>query len=184
MCIKLNAIFMSSFSMFTNFIFSIALHDLLVARHDYLADGLEANLSTLTTNCYSRFLITEETYKKTMQLNATDREKVKMVLLDVQQKVKQDERKFYEFVAVLRELSCCEHLVASLQVYTDTSLEQIAVPIVLIIYVVFAEGFWGAGFSPQNILISTLNYRSPNFTVNSAPSLLGDLIWSREGRLY
>ena len=94
--------------------FSIALHDLLVARHDYLADGLEANLSSLTTNCYSRFLITEETYKKTMQLNATDREKVKMVLLDVQQKVKQDPKKFYEFVAVLMELSCCAHLVASL----------------------------------------------------------------------
>ena len=98
-------------------LFSIECYDLLVRRHDYLANGLETNLSALTSNCYSKFLISAETYKKTMQLNTTDREKVKMVLLNVQQTVKKNTKYFDDFVAVLMDLDCSEGLVASLQVF-------------------------------------------------------------------
>lgn len=92
-------------------------YDLLVSCHDYLVDGLESNLSTLSSNCFSKLLITEDTYKKTMQLqNMTDRDKVRMVLLNVQDTIKENPEKFDYFVTVLKELSCTEHLLASLQV--------------------------------------------------------------------
>ena len=79
-----------------------------------LVIGIKASISTVCDECLSRSLISEELYESLLQLNASDADKARRVLLNVKQVVALHEEKFQEFVEVLREVGGCGHLAEEL----------------------------------------------------------------------
>ena len=79
-----------------------------------LVTGIKASISTMCDECYGRSLISEEMYESLLQLNASDAEKARRMLLNVKQVIALHEEKFQEFVEVLREVEGCGHLAEEL----------------------------------------------------------------------
>ena len=88
---------------------------MLVECHGMLVTGLIAAVASLSVNCYSKSLISEDTHEDILQLNLSSRDKVARVLLNVEQTIEQKREMFEEFVIVLDELTCCDHLVQELK---------------------------------------------------------------------
>ena len=86
----------------------------LVECHYNLVSGLQSTISSLGVKCYSKYLISEDTFHSINELNLTNAEKAVKVLLNVEQIVQQKKEKFEEFVKVLSELKCCDDLVEEL----------------------------------------------------------------------
>ena len=80
-----------------------------------LVAGLDAAVASLSVNCYSKSLISEDTHKDILQLNLSSRDKVTRVLLNVKQTIEQKREMFEEFVIMLDELTCCDHSVQELK---------------------------------------------------------------------
>ena len=80
--------------------------------HGKLVAGLDAVIGSLSVNCYSKSLISEDTHKDILQLNLSSRDKVTRFLLNVKQTIEQKREMFEEFVIVL---ACCDHLVQELK---------------------------------------------------------------------
>ena len=87
----------------------------LVECHLMLVAGLEAVIVSMSVNCYSKSLISEDTHKDVLELNLSNCAKATRVLLNVQQTVKQKQEMFEEFVNMLDELTCCNHLIEELR---------------------------------------------------------------------
>ena len=87
----------------------------LVESHSMLVAGLEGVVGSMSVKCYSKSLISEDTHKDILELNLPNREKVTRVLLNVQQTIKQKQEMFEEFVNMLDELTCCNHLIEELR---------------------------------------------------------------------
>ena len=84
----------------------------LVECHSMLVAGLEADIVSMSVKCYSKSLISEDTHKDILELNLSNREKATRVLL---QTIKQKQEMFEEFVNMLDELTCCNHLIKELR---------------------------------------------------------------------
>ena len=80
-----------------------------------LVTGLEENVDSLSHKCYGKRLISEDTYKCIQQLNLTDSQKTARLMLNVKQTIEQKQEMFEEFVNVLDELTCCDHLIEALK---------------------------------------------------------------------
>ena len=87
----------------------------LVMCHAKLVAGLESSVSSLSDKCYSKFLISEDTRKAILELNLTNSDKTAKLLLNVKETIKQRPEKYEEFVGVLAETTCFEHLVEELR---------------------------------------------------------------------
>ena len=79
-----------------------------------LVTGIKASISTVCDECLSRSLISEDLYESLLQLNASDADKARRVLLNVKQVIALREEKFQEFVEVLREVGGCVDLAEEL----------------------------------------------------------------------
>ena len=88
---------------------------MLLECHDTLVTGLEVNVDSLSHKCYGKRLISEDTYKCIQQLNLTDSQKTARLMLNVKQTIEQKQEMFEEFIIVLDELTCCDHLVQELK---------------------------------------------------------------------
>ena len=100
------------------------LHKILVECHDRLVTGLQAAIGTVSSSCFARSLISEDTYKFVLELNITNAEKTRRVLLNVKQTIQQQEEKFQEFVDILHEVSGCGHLAKELMMKKGGSVLQ------------------------------------------------------------
>ena len=69
--------------------------------------GLQSVISPVASACYSKHLITENTYRHVLEANTG---KAERVLLNVKQSIEEEEGKFQDFVEVLRGVSGCYHL--------------------------------------------------------------------------
>ena len=89
---------------------------MLVKCHDTLVTGLEASFLSLSHKCFGKGLISEDTYKRILELNSINSEKTAQLLLNVKQTIQQRQEMFEEFVNVLDELGAsCDHLVEVLK---------------------------------------------------------------------
>ena len=81
---------------------------MLLECHDTLVTGLEVNVDSLSHKCYGKRLISDDTYK-------CDSKKTAQLMLNVKQTIEQKQEMFEEFIIVLDELTCCDHLVQELK---------------------------------------------------------------------
>ena len=83
--------------------------------HDLLVTGLEATVDSFSTKCYSGHLISEDALKDVTELNIPNRKKATRVLCNVKRTIEQKHEMFEKFLSVLKELTCCDHLVEKLE---------------------------------------------------------------------
>ena len=84
--------------------------------HDTLVTALEANFLSLSHKCFGKRLISDDSYKRILELNLTNSEKTARLLLNVKQTIEQKQEMFEKFVNVLDEFdTSCNHLVETLK---------------------------------------------------------------------
>ena len=79
-------------------------------HHGRLVSELQNAISSVSGACFSQCLISEDTYKAVLELNLTNADKARKVLLNVQQTVAVDKNMFEKFIAVIDCTECSKQL--------------------------------------------------------------------------
>ena len=82
---------------------------------DTLILGLQDCIGSVADKCFSKKLILDETYYAMLELNMTNSDKTRKLLMNIRKNISRSSGAFAEFLEVLDEISGCEQLVHDLK---------------------------------------------------------------------
>lgn len=93
--------------------------------HERLVIGLQNTINSVSSSCYSHYLISEDTLKAVLELNLTNADKATKVLLNVKQTIEQKKDMFGKFISILDNFESCQHLAEEITGKVETLLKGI-----------------------------------------------------------
>jgi hypothetical protein len=88
----------------------------LVECHEILVTSLWPVVGSLSDKCYSNMLVTRDTVVNIQKPCLTEQDKVRTILLNLEQTIEHEPKKHEVFIKILKEFPSCEHLVEKLVV--------------------------------------------------------------------